>query len=154
MEAADERGRLHVFALVAAWLVAALVAVAVGVVAVTALGGRLSDRGPQGDNELVRSSGVVAATPTPDPNDPVVEETFSSDFGQFVVACQGQFAVGIEALPDRSEGWRTISYEPGPDDDIDAVFSNGKRSQELEIYCNLGRPVLDEIENNTIPRQN
>lgn len=136
---------------VVAWVVAATIAVTMGVAAVTGLGDQIRDRGPLGDNELVRNSGQNTQPATPDPEDPLIEETFSDDFGEFVVACQGKFALGIEARPDEAAGWRTISYEPGPDDDIDAVFSNGQRSQELEIYCNLGRPVLAEVENNTIP---
>ena len=134
-----------------AWLVAAIIAVTVGVVAVTGLGERLRDRGPLGNQELLRTSEVDAVPAKPDPDEPLVEKTFVSDFGAFVVACQGMFAIGVEARPDKALGWQTISYEPGPDDDIDAVFSNGRRSQELEVYCNLGRPVLSEIENNTIP---
>jgi hypothetical protein len=133
-----------------AWLVAAVVAVIVGVTAVTRLGDQLSDRGPLGNQELIRKA-EPAAPARPDPDDPLIEGTFEDDFGSFVVACQGKFAIGVEARPDEGAGWRTISYEPGPDDDIDAVFSNGRRSQELEIYCNLGRPVLSELENNTIP---
>lgn len=134
-----------------AWVVAAVMAVAVGVAAVSGLGDQIRDRGPLGNQDLIPSSTLNTRAPTVNPDEPRVEETFSSDFGEFVVACQGKYAIGVEARPDRTAGWRTISYEPGPDDDIDAVFSNGRRSQELEVYCNLGRPVLDEIENNTIP---
>lgn len=134
-----------------AWVVAAAVAVTVGVTAVNGLGGQIRDRGPIGDRDLIRSSELGLETPRVNPDEPRIERTFASDFGEFVVACQGKYAFGVEARPDESAGWRTISYETGPDDDIDAVFSNDRRSQELEIYCNLGRPVLSEIENNTIP---
>jgi len=130
--------------------VAAVVAVTVGVTAVNGLGDRIRDRGPLGDNELVRNAQLQTQTPTLDPDEPLVEATFTDDFGSFTAACRGQWAIGLEAVPDRGSGWRTISYEEGPDDDVDAVFSDGKRSQELEIYCNLGRPVL-ELENNTLP---
>lgn len=135
----------------AAWVVAAVTAITVGVTAVSGLGDQLRDRGPIGNHELIGNQGSNPRTPTVDPDEPQIEKTFSGDFGEFDVACQGKFAFGVQARPDKAAGWRTISYEPGPDDDIDAVFSNGRRSQELEIYCNLGRPVLSELENNTIP---
>lgn len=134
-----------------AWVVAAVIAVTVGVTAVSGLGDQLRDRGPIGNQELIQDSGLNTRTPKLDPDEPQIEKTFTGDFGEFDVACQGKFALGVQARPDKAAGWRTISYEPGPDDDIDAVFSNGRRSQELEIYCNLGRPVLSELENNTIP---
>jgi hypothetical protein len=131
---------------------AAVVAITVGVGAVDGLGDQIRDRGPIGDNALVRSQAAENTRPLrPDRDEPVIEKTFSDAFGEFVVACQGRFATGVEARPDEAAGWRTISYEPGPDDDIDAVFSNGERSQELEIFCNLGRPVLSELENHTLP---
>lgn len=133
------------------WVVAAVAAVAVGVAAVNGLGDQIRDRGPLGDNQLVREAGERTSSATPDPDDTVVEETFTADFGEFVVACQGMYAFAVEARPDEAAGWRTVSYEPGPDDDIDAVFSNGSRTQEVEVYCNLGRPVLSEIEDNTLP---
>ena len=134
-----------------AWVVAAVAAISVGIVAVSSLGDQIRDRGPLGSNELVRSSGQETGPVTVDPDEPLVEETFADDFGELDVACRGKYALGIAARPDRAAGWRTISYEEGPDDDVDAVFSNGRRSQELEVYCNLGRPVLDEIEDNILP---
>lgn len=133
-----------------AWVVAAVLAVTVGVTAVNGLGDQIRDRGPLGDNELVRNAQLQTGTPTLDPAEPLVEETFRDDFGEFVVACRGKWALGLEARPDREAGWRTISFEEGPDDDVDAVFSDGRRSQELEVYCNLGRPVA-EIEDNVLP---
>lgn len=133
-----------------AWVVAAVVAVTVGVVAVSSVGERIRDRGPLGSNQLVRSAGLETGPVTVDPDEPLVEETFADDFGEFDVACRGKFALGLAVRPDRSSGWSTISYETGPDDDVDAVFSNGERSQELEVYCNLGHPVL-ELEDNTLP---
>jgi len=133
-----------------AWVVAAVVAITVGVVAVSGVGDQIRDRGPLGNNELVRSAQLEAESASVDPDEPLVEKTISDDFGEFDVACRGRYALGLAVRPDRAAGWRTISFEKGPDDDVDAVFSNGRRSQELEVYCNLGRPVL-EIEDNTLP---
>jgi len=44
-----------------------------------------------------------------------------------------------------------VSYEPGPDDDVDAVFANRGRSIELEVCCTRGEPTISEIERNTLP---
>ena len=134
-----------------AWVVAAVLAVVVGVTAVTSLGDQIRDRGPIGDNELVRDLGLGVDGASLDPGKPRVEETFTYDFGALVVACQGRFAVSV-AAPEPAPGWRTISYERGPDDDIDAVFANGRRSQEIEVYCDLGRPELGELEDDILPR--
>lgn len=123
-----------------------------GVAAVSGLGDQIRDRGPLGNQDLIREADLDSeGQASPDADEPRIEKTFADDFGAFVVAFQGKYALGLAARPDRSAGWRTISYQPGPDDDIDAVLSNGRRSQELEVYCNLGRPVLSEVENNTIP---
>jgi len=134
-----------------AWVVAAVVAVVVGVAAVTGLGDQIRDRGPIGDNELVRDLALDTRPADLDSGEPRVEETFRDDFGSFVVACQGRYALGV-GRPSPAPGWRTVSYERGPDDDIDAVFSDGRRSQEIEVYCDLGRPELSELEDNTLPR--
>ena len=47
-------------------------------------------------------------------------------------------------------GWRIVSWEKGPDDDVDAVFSDGQNSVDLEVFCNRGRPTLAELERNTL----
>ena len=71
------------------------------------------------------------------------------DFGTFVVECRGVVAYGIETRT--RDGWRTVSYEPGPDDDVDAVFAKQGRSIEIEVYCNQGRPTLGDRESKTLP---
>lgn len=132
-----------------AWIIAAALAVTVGVVAVSRLGAEVRDRGPQGDSTMLRTYGDAAGSPTLDPQAERVEKTFDGSYGSFTAACQGRFALGLEARP--AAGWRVVSYESGPDDDIDVVFSDGSASQELEIYCNLGEPVLGEVEHLTLP---
>ncbi len=132
-----------------AWVVAAIVAIVVGVVAVTSLGAGLRGRGPIGDNEAIRQAEIndgtvdpaVAASSTPGERRELVEE-----FGVFVVECQGPYAVGVEARPDTDAGWRTVSIDRGPDDDVDAVFRNQQRSIEIEVFCNRGVPTIAEIE--------
>jgi hypothetical protein len=68
-----------------------------------------------------------------------------------VVACQGLYALGVEARPDKQAGWRVVSYESGPDDDVDAVFANRDRSIEVEVYCNGSEPTIADLERNTLP---
>ena len=60
--------------------------------------------------------------------------------------CQGPYAVGVEARPDTAAGWRTVSIDAGPDDDVDAVFRNRLRSVEIEVFCNQGVPTIAEVE--------
>ena len=67
------------------------------------------------------------------------------------MACQGAFAIGRDVRPDEAGGWRTISFETGPDDDIDAVFAKRDRSIEIEVFCNLGEPTVGEVERTTLP---
>jgi hypothetical protein len=128
--------------LIAVWIAVAAVAVTVGVLAVTRVGATLSDRGPLG-NEAARN-GLREGKGTPDPDQALVERTFSEAFGEIDIACQGAFARGLEARP--ASGWRTIKFETGPDDDIDGVFAKGTRSIEIEVFCNRGEPTVSEIE--------
>ena len=131
------------------WLLAAALAVAVGVVAVTQVGASLRGRGPLG-NEVVRSE-LQERSVEVDPSLPLVERTIRDEFGEIDVACQGLYALGLDARPDRAAGWRVVSYETGPDDDVDAVFANKDRSIELEVYCNRGEPTIGDLERNTLP---
>jgi hypothetical protein len=48
-------------------------------------------------------------------------------------------------------GWHTVSYKLGPDDDVDAVFANRKHSIEVDVYCNQGQPTLSDFERKTLP---
>jgi hypothetical protein len=132
-----------------AWLLATGVAVAVGISAVSTVGAQVRGRGPLG-NEAVRTAQLEGAS-TPDPTDATVRRTIEGEWGGFVVRCQGPIAFGDEARPARADGWRVVSYEGGPDDDVDAVFSNGRRSFDLEVFCNRGVPTVAEIEENTLP---
>ena len=135
--------------LVLAWCLAAGTAVAIGVVAVAGLGASFRDRGPIGDNEAVREAQLDAATPSADPQAPVVVRSVRGEFGRFVVACRGAVASGREVVP--AAGWRTVSFERGPDDDVDAILTRAGRSVEIDVFCNAGRPTVAEIERNEIP---
>lgn len=136
-----------------AWVAAATVLVTVGVVTVNSVGASIRGRGPLG-NEVIRNAeldeGSVRASEIPSGQPRVLEE-ITREFGTFVVACEGVYAFGVEARPDAAAGWRTVSFEPGPDDDVDAVFSNGANSIEIEVFCNRGRPTVSDLEYNTLP---
>lgn len=132
---------------VVAWIVAAAVAVTVGVVAVSSVGASVRDRGPLG-NDVPPAEQTEGAS-TPDPAAARVTRTVEDEFGTFDVACRGATAYGVAANP--ALGWRVVSYEQGPDDDVDAVFASGGRSIELEVYCNQGRPTIGDREVKTLP---
>jgi len=136
--------------LVAAWLVAVLAAVAVGVVAVSTVGASIRGRGPLGGEVSRDAAGTPQASVRVDADATAVRHRFAGEYGAFVTECRGVVARGLSAEPARSAGWRTVSYEKGPDDDVDAVFSNGRNSVELEVFCNRGRPTLAELERHTL----
>jgi hypothetical protein len=76
-------------------------------------------------------------------------DTVDGEFGTFRVGCRGVVAYGLDYAPAR--GWRVVSFEKGPDDDVDAVFSSRGRSVDVEVFCNQGEPTVAEIERNTLP---
>lgn len=131
----------------AAWLLSVLATVGVALFAVNNVGDSLTGRGPMGD-EIDRSSTEVPPAEQIE-GKPEVRDTVDGEFGTFVVACRGAFALGLDAKP--AAGWRVVSYEPGPDDDVDAVFSSGSTSIDLEVFCNRGRPEVAELERNQLP---
>jgi hypothetical protein len=133
------------------WLAAVSLAVGVGLVVVTTLGDSLRGRGPIG--EATGSADVVAAE-APTGSElataaPGQRRAFDGRFGKLVVACRGPYAaiVGVTA----ATGWRVLSYESEPDDDVDAVFARRGHSVEVEVFCNQGRPTLAELEHNELP---
>jgi hypothetical protein len=131
------------------WAVVTVLAVAVGLVAVSTVGAQVRDRGPLG-HEVIRSS-QLEGTASPRPEDPSVRRDVSGEWGVFVVSCRGVVAYGEDARPDTAGGWEVVSFEPGPDDDVDAVFRNGQRSIDLEVFCNRGEPTVAEQEVHTLP---
>ncbi|QBR93078.1 hypothetical protein [Nocardioides euryhalodurans] len=133
---------------VVAWIVAATLAVAVGIAAVSTVGASIRGRGPLG-NEVVRDVGRGERVPAPDPEASLVEDSVDGQHGSFVVGCRGVVAYGLAAEP--APGWSVVSYEQGPDDDVDAVFSSRGRSIDIEVFCNQGEPTVAEIERNTLP---
>ena len=148
-----EGGR-RAWVLALGWLAAAALAVTIGVVAVTTVGASLRDRGPLGGEVAVDGAGQDQQGSQPvevDPGAERIERTIRDEFGEFDVACQGLYAIGLDARPDEAAGWRVVSYEDELDDDIDAVFANRGRSIEIEVYCNRGEPTVGDLERNTLP---
>jgi hypothetical protein len=134
--------------LVGLWAGTTVVAVLVGVLAVSTVGATIRDRGPVGE-EVIRDAAVQPAA-VPSPTGPAVRDEVSGEWGAFVVECRDTWAHGVGVRPDRAAGWRIVSWEKGPDDDVDAVFSDGRNSVDLEVFCNRGRPTLAELERNTL----
>jgi hypothetical protein len=133
------------------WVLAAAASVTVGVVVMNQLGASNRDRGPIGDNELIRQAELTEGSATPDPDAEVVRRSIDEEFGSFVVECRGVHAYGVEAVPDQAAGWRTVSFERGPDDDVDAVFAQQRRSIDIEVFCNRGEPTVADLERNELP---
>lgn len=134
--------------LVGLWAATTAVAVLVGVFAVSTVGATIRDRGPVGD-EVMRDT-TVDSTSVPSPEGPAVGDAITGEWGSFDVECRDTWAYGVGVRPDRDAGWRIVSWEKGPDDDVDAVFSDGRNSVDLEVFCNQGRPTLAELERNTL----
>jgi hypothetical protein len=128
-----------------AWVVAVAVAIAVGLTAVDLVGASVSGRGPLG-GEVDRNADKEGADVRIDPSTSTERRTFDGGWGSFVVACRGVYALGEKATPNRAAGWQVFSYEKGPDDDVDAIFTDGRRSIELEVFCNGGSPTIAETE--------
>lgn len=133
--------------LIGLWAATTAVAVLVGVFAVSTVGATIRDRGPVGD-EVIRDGSPASTAPSPD--GPRVRDEIEGEWGAFVVECRDTYAYGIGVRPDRAAGWRVVSWEKGPDDDVDAVFSDGRNSVDLEVFCNRGRPTVAELERNTL----
>ncbi|MCH1868496.1 hypothetical protein [Nocardioides sp. CFH 31398] len=139
---------------VIAWVVCAVVAIAIGLLAVSTVGASVSDRGPLGDGDVRDPSSNEAGPDTeasPLPGAETVRATIRREFGELDVECRGAVAYATDARPDTAAGWDVVSFEPGPDDDVDAVFSNRGRSIEFEVFCNRGEPTLADYEENTLP---
>ena len=130
------------------WAATTAVAVLVGVLAVSTVGATIRDRGPVGAE--VVSDTDATRTSVPSPQGPRVREAITGEWGAFDVECRDTWAYGVGVRPDEAAGWRIVSWEKGPDDDVDAVFSDGRHSVDLEVFCNRGRPTLGELERNTL----
>ena len=105
-------------------------AVLVGVLAVSTVGATIRDRGPVGDDGDARRLDPRPVV-RPVPEGPAVRDEIAGEWGAFDVECRDTWAYGVGVRPDKAAGWRIVSCEKGPDDDVDAVFSDGQQ---------LGRP--------------
>ncbi len=132
---------------VLAWVLATVLAVGAGVLAVATVGASIRDRGPIGEDVGLGGDVQPAA---PETTAAAVRKEITGEFGVFVVECRDTWAYGVEARPATAQGWRVVSYEKGPDDDVDAVFSDGRNSVDLEVFCNRGQPTVAEMERNTL----
>ncbi len=135
----------------ASWLVAVVLATTVGVVAVNLVAQAVRGSGPIGDKFARQNAGggwdpEVRADPAVN----LVRRKITRRFGTFVVGCQGVVAQGERAVPDEAAGWHLVRFEPGPDDDVDAVFASTEHVVEVEVFCNSGRPEIAELETSRV----
>ncbi|WP_370248263.1 hypothetical protein [Nocardioides sp.] len=135
----------------AAWAVAATLAVVTGLAVVAQVGASVRARGAlTADEDAVRQvQAARAGQVRVDPDAPRTARDFSGAYGRFRVVCAGAAAIGETAVA--AADWRVVSYEPGPDDDVDAVFASGRRSVELEVFCLDGVPTVSDREVKTLP---
>ena len=69
-----------------------------------------------------------------------------------MVECRGIHADGVEVVADEAAGWRVVSFERGPDDDVDAVFTEARRSHRASrSSATGGEPTVAEMERNELP---
>jgi hypothetical protein len=131
------------------WLAAVVVATSLGLLAVGIVGDAVRGRGPLGDT--VVAGDQPTAAPSASPADPaqLVRRDLTQDYGTFSVACDGPYARGEGAEPG-ADGWRVVRFEPGPDDDVEAVFASATELVEIEVFCNRGRPALAEVDRSRI----
>lgn len=130
------------------WLAAAGAAVAVGVLSVLSVGDTLRKRGPIG-SDVRQFAERAEGGYEPDPSAERTARVVTGPYGEFAVACRGAIAYGEDTRV--RDGWRVVSYEQGPDDDVDAVFARQDTSIEIEVYCNQGRPTVGDREVKTLP---
>lgn len=135
----------------AAWLAAVAVATGLGLVAVNTVGDAARGRGPLGPAVVRVDSPLVPEAPvsaSPRPGTTVVERALEDEFGTFVVSCQGPFPLGLDAVA--APGWSVVRFEPGPDDDVEAIFASDTEFVEIEVYCNQGVPTVGELDRSQV----
>jgi hypothetical protein len=130
---------------VGVWLGAVAVATGIALAAVGAVGDAARGRGPLG------AAVAPLQDSDPDPSDipsdlPGRTRDIQGEYGTFRVSCEGPFASGLDVSANQAAGWSVLSYEKGPDDDVDAVFTQPGRSVEVEVYCNQGVPTVGDVE--------
>jgi hypothetical protein len=126
---------------VAGWLVAAAVAIAVGVVAVRAIGSGIAGdtTRPLSDQQVRRA--LATATPVPTSSaagtggGPVT--ALSTAGGDLTVRCAGDQATLLSWTP--AQGYRADDVERGPsDDDAGLKFESDRREIKVKLTCAHG----------------
>lgn len=117
--------------LVVTWLVAVVVAGAVGFFAIS-----LVDPVPRDPIGLAPHG--LAGPPLDVADGPPVQRAFTYDSGTLSVECRGDVARMLGSAP--SAGWVVVDPEAGPDEDVDVTFQQGAAVFEVEVYCNDGLP--------------
>lgn len=114
------------------WVTAAAAATGVGFGAIHLVGDVISHERPLGP----AFGGTTA--PTAGPTTAPVRRTLPGPAATLVVECTGRVAVLQTVTP--APGWRLVSSEPGPDEDIDVLLTRQQERVAVEVYCNEGVP--------------
>jgi hypothetical protein len=120
--------------LVMTWVLAVIVASAIGFFAVGLVGDVLRDRGPLG----VAPGQLPGPHTVPQPDHPPMRDRFTYPAGALTVQCTGASAVLLDSAA--APGWEVTEAEPGPDEDVDVTFRRGDEVLSIEVYCNEGQP--------------
>lgn len=116
------------------WVTAAAAATGVGFGAIHLVGDVISHERPLGP----AFGGTTAPGAGPGPTTAPVRRTLPGPAGTLVVECTGRVAVLHAVTP--APGWRLVSSETGPDEDIDVLLTRQKERVAVEVYCNDGVP--------------
>jgi hypothetical protein len=126
------------------WLAAVVVATIVGLLVVRTVGDTVRAGRPLGQDFDKAIEAAASPATSPSPATRVVEAELTGEYGIFQVSCQGPFARGISV--SAAPGWKAVSFERGPEADVDASFIGSSQLIEVEAFCNAGIPQVAEIE--------
>jgi hypothetical protein len=145
------RGRSLVVSL-AAWTIGAIASVAIGLAALTTIGGGLAnaplDDPPAGAGAQLDpqpSDAPGPADPTPVASDVAgapADQTVTSRGGQAVVHCTGSTAYLYRWIPD--QGYHVDDFKRGPGTDVRVRFESSTREVTITATCQNGvvQPVI------------
>lgn len=135
----------------AGWFAAAILAVLVGLVAVSVIGDGLTSPATRviSGEEAARQLAEEPAPPAPLPSglsaapSPITTRHFTTRGGSVVATCDTGGAVIVSMAP--AQGWSVHDRDTGPQDAAEGEFrdsGDGKNRVEVEVRCDGPVPVL------------
>lgn len=135
---------------VGGWLAAACVALAVGLVAVSALGRGILEPGPpmvepgEVEAELANPPPPADAEPAPDSPGPPeailrAQHVERTPGGTVLMACARSGQVSLLSWSP-AQGFRVDDVQDEPDEEAEITFTTGERDVEVVVACRGGRP--------------